>query len=277
MPNAIYTMPLSARLYDLDLRGEVSNATLFRYFEEAAIQASAHAGFDMEWYNSRGQFWVIRTMRLERRAPTCFGDELEIRTWVSSMGRVRSDRNYTLKRSRDGQVLARGTANWVYLDVKTNYPARIAPDIVELFKNQEPEALPPRPLPHWLASPARGMESVTQRRAQYYEADSARHTNNAIYVDWLEEAVRDTLLANGYALPIDNPPALWFYRHSIEYFNAARPGDPVEISTRLARQGQSTGYWMQEIRRPGGERIARNECMTVWRGNNNQPIRWQEL
>ncbi|MGB8646617.1 MAG: thioesterase family protein [Anaerolineae bacterium] len=278
MPSAVYTLPLPVRLYDLDLRGEVSNGTLFRYFEEAAIQASAHAGFTMEWYNSRGQFWVIRTMRMERSAPACFGDELQIRTWVSSLARVRSDRNYVLRRGRDGQVLARATANWVYLDVKTMYPARIAPEIAEMFGNPEPAALPPRPRPRWLSAPPRELQSVSARRAQYYEADSARHTNNAMYVDWLEEAVRGTLLANGYALPLDNPPSLWFHRHSIEYLNAARPGDPVEISTRLAGRARSAGYWVQEIRRAGsGERIARNECMTVWRGVDNRLTTWDQL
>ncbi|MCI0478404.1 MAG: hypothetical protein L0Y55_19350 [Anaerolineales bacterium] len=53
-------------LYDLDLREEVSCATLFRYFEETAMRGSAHFGFTLDWYRARQQFWVIRTMQMER-------------------------------------------------------------------------------------------------------------------------------------------------------------------------------------------------------------------
>src|SRR5512140_3480691 len=107
MSSTLYTMPMAVTLYDLDLHGEVSNATLLRYFEQAAMQASSHAGFTMEWYQARGQFWVIRTIRLERNSPALYGDDLEIQTWISSLGRVRSDRNYSLRRRQDGKVIAR--------------------------------------------------------------------------------------------------------------------------------------------------------------------------
>ncbi len=57
--------------------------------------------------------------------------------------------------------------------------------------------------------------------------------------------------------------------------NAARPGDTIEISTRLTGNGKSAGFWTQEIRRAGtGERVARNECVTVWRSENNCVMPW---
>ena len=120
------------------------------------MQASSHMGFTLDWYNRRGQFWVIRTMRLERSVAAVYEDELEIRTWVSAMTRVRADRNYIVRRVRDGRVLARATANWVYLDRKTLHPVRIAPEIVALFTNPEPTALPPRKIKIPRAQPRLG-------------------------------------------------------------------------------------------------------------------------
>jgi acyl-CoA thioesterase FadM len=270
-----YTLPLRVPLYDLDLRDEVSCATLFRYFEETAIQASGHLGFTFDWYRARGQFWVIRSLRLKRTGAAHFQDELEIRTWVSAMTRVRADRNYLVRRVRDGRVLARATANWVYLDTRTLFPARIAPEIVGLFKDTEPAALPPRELRASLFSPDETLRGVMTRRAQYFEADSARHVNNAIYVDWLEEAVRDTLLAHGYALPLDGGPSLWFYRHALEYLNSARPGDHLEIATRRVARAKSAGHWEQLIRRmPSEEVVARGECVTLWRDERNRVAAW---
>jgi acyl-CoA thioester hydrolase len=277
MSGPSYILPLRVRLYDLDVRDQVPCATLLRYFEETAMQASSHLGFTLDWYKERGQFWVIRTMRLERNGVARYEDNLEIRTWVSSMTRVRADRNYIVRRVQDGQVLARATANWVYLDRKTMYPARIAPEIVALFSNPEPPALPGRKKAGSPTNPGPEIQGQITRRAFYFEADSARHTNNAVYVEWLEEAVRETLLANDYSLPMDTGPALWYYRHTLDYVNPARPGDELEITTRLQSQGKTSGHWRQEIRRQGSrELVVRAECETLWIDSNNRPMRWRE-
>ena len=53
MAGSAYTMPLRVRLYDLDLRDQVSTATLFRFLEETAMQASSHLGFTLEWYREQ--------------------------------------------------------------------------------------------------------------------------------------------------------------------------------------------------------------------------------
>ncbi len=275
MPAQSYTMPLRVRLYDLDLQDQVSCATLFRYFEETAMQASSHLGFTLDWYRERGQFWVLRTMHLERNAAAQYQDDLEIRTWVSAMTRVRADRNYLVRRPRDGRVLARAMANWVYLDRKTMHPARIAPEIVELFKDAEPPALPPRREHKSLTHPDTDMQKTATRRVEYYETDSARHVNNAVYVQWLEEAVRDALLARGHSLYTEGAPSLWFHRHRLEYLHSARPGDELDVVTRLIGRGISAGRWQQEIRRAvSGELVARSECVTLWRDANNRPVRW---
>ncbi len=277
MPVSAYTMLTRVRLYDLDLRNQVSCATFFRYFEETAMQASSHLGFTLDWYNERGQFWVLRAMRLERNVAAEYEDELEIRTWVSSMTRVRADRNYLVRRVPDGRVLARATGNWVYLDRKTMHPARISPEIVAMFDDVEPPALPPVKAGKRLFRVDEEIQSVTLRRAEYFEADSAGHTNNAVYVDWLEEAVRDALVARGYLPQLNDSSALWFHHHSLEYLNSARPGDELEIATRLMGRGQSAGHWRQEIRRVvSQEVVARGECVTLWLDEDDRAIRWDD-
>lgn len=278
MPGPSYTLPITVRLYDLDLREEVPCATLLRYFEETAMQASSHLGFTLEWYGKRGQFWVIRSLRLERNGVARYEDKLEIRTWVSAMSRVRADRNYIARRVTDGKIVARATANWVYLDRKTMHPARIAPEIATLFTNPDPPPLPPRWEPRSVAKVESPIRGLTVRRASFFEADSAKHTNNAIYVDWFEEAVRDTLSACGFVMTPGDSPSLWFHRHWLEYLNPARPGDDLEITTRLERRGKSAGIWRQQVHRTATREIlARSESTTFWMDDSSRPARWPEV
>lgn len=241
------------------------------------MRASSELGFTLDWYNERGQFWVLRTMRLERNGIARYEDELEVRTWVSSMTRVRADRNYVVRRVGDGRILARAAANWVYLDRMSMRPARIAPDIVALFKNPEPSPFGPSHIAKAAAAVESPLRGMTTRRAQYFEADSAKHTNNAVYVDWLEQAVRDTLAQCGYKSGIATGPTLWFHGHSLEYLSPALPGQELEISTRLTGRGKSAGHWRQEIRRlESHDLIAHAESTTLWVDENNHSVRWPE-
>ena len=274
--NTLYQFPLQVAHYDLDLRAEVPPATLFRYLEEAAIRGSAHFGFDIDWYEAHKQFWVIRTLQFERVCSPRYGDELEIRTWISSLARVRSDRNYEIRRVRDNQRIARAIANWVYLDAATLTPARIHPDIASMFEAHDPPVLEPIGKVSLDSSAPAVFEHRSVRRAHFSEADSARHINNAVYVEWVEEAVRCALLAMGYRLALDgSTPWPWFYRHALEYVRSALPGDEIEIEARLMRCGRTRGEWqIRVLTRETREDILRARSTMLWVDANNRPIPW---
>src|SRR5436305_15210900 len=96
-------------------------------------------------------------------------------------------------------------------------PTRIHPDITAMFEPNEPPVLSPIGKVTLHPQSAALFEHTTTRRAQFYEADSAQHTNNAVYVDWVEEAVRDALRALGFPLALDGSMAFpWFYKHNLE-------------------------------------------------------------
>lgn len=278
MHNA-YTYPVTVTLYDLDAHDQVPCATLLRYFEETAMRGSSHFGFTLEWYRARRQFWVIRVLQMERVGAARYLDELDIRTWVSALARVRSDRNYEIRRARDGQIIARGIANWVYVDATTMTPTRVHPDIAALFQEHDPPILPPLAKVRLKGEMLALYEHTSTRRAQFYESDSARHTNNAVYVDWIEEAVRDALRAMGYALTFDvAAPFPWFYRHNLEYARAALPRDEIEIRVRLMRCGIVRGEWHVEILNAATrEQILRAQTTMLWRDGANRVVRWDKI
>ncbi len=222
------------------------------------------------------QFWVIRTLQMERACAPRYLDELEIRTWVSSMARVRSDRNYEIRRAWDGKLMARGIANWVYLDAAQMVPTRIHPEIAAMFESHDPPVLPPIGKVLLANGTHVLFEHVSTRRAQFYEADSAQHVNNAVYVDWVEEAVRDALRALGYPLALDgSTPLPWFYRHNLEYVRAAIPGDAVEIRARLLRCGNTRGEWHVElVHADTREQLLRAQTTMLWVNAANHPVAW---
>ena len=73
--------------------------------------------------------WVIRERRIEYLFPAFAGEEIEIKTWVDNLRRVRSLRKYEFIRKTDGKLLVRGETDWVFVDAKSGSPIPI-PDVV---------------------------------------------------------------------------------------------------------------------------------------------------
>ena len=77
--------------------------------------------------------WVIREHRIEYFLPAYAGEEVEIKTWVENVRRVRSLRKYEFIRKADGKMLVRGETDWVFVDAKTGAPRVIPPEVIKTF------------------------------------------------------------------------------------------------------------------------------------------------
>jgi len=256
-----YRMRLPVRRYEVDRFGFVHDYLYQQYLEEAAIQASAAAGFGPRWYDEHGTVWVVRDITVEYLHPASIDDELEIRTWIADFRRVRSHREYEIYRAGDQRILLRASADWVYIDRKTLWPTRIPMAALANFAVDGRYAVPPaRPVPP-LAPEQALRESRCRRKVQRHEIDGMGHVNNANYVFWFEQAVLDTLAA---WLPssVGQGWPCW-RRHQIEYLSAILPGEEVEIVTRLVGMGRARTAWYQEVRRPGSDDAAIKDSSTL--------------
>ena len=224
-----YSMTERVHTPDLDAWNRLRTVSLLRYLEQLATAASTAAGFGAAWYAARQVAWVIRTIHLQRWDTATYGDLLTLTTWVSSMARVRSWREYEIRRA-DGTPVAGGRVEWVFVDRLRRQPRSVDPDIIALFPLLPPTALvtPPPVLPpvDW------PLHTVT-RRAWRYEADAMGHINNTVYADWLEEAAGDAVRAWGTPLADPAAPGLVLAPATltITYLRSVQPGDTVTVTT----------------------------------------------
>jgi acyl-CoA thioesterase FadM len=278
-----FTAHFRIRQYELDAHSNLPNSTLARLFQEAATRASADAGFGVDWYSTHTSAWLVHELTLVRSQPIRYGDELAITTWVSDFQRVRSHREYLARNVKTDVVVARGRAYWVQINPASMMPARVPPEIVTRFDPNGVSALTratPRVYPplHLAVD-----EFRATRRVQRYEADGMQHVNNAMYIDWLEEALTDAIARPATASSIrfarsestQGARQLCVYRHDIEYARSAVPGDDVTIRVQLVGAGQSASLWDLEIRR-GVELLIHDRLTAIGVGANGKPARWNE-
>ena len=76
----------------------------------------------------------MREHRIEYLLPAFEGEEVEIRTWVENVRRVRSLRKYEFVRKADGKVLVKGETDGVFVDVKTGAPRAIPEEVSKCIR-----------------------------------------------------------------------------------------------------------------------------------------------
>jgi acyl-CoA thioester hydrolase len=273
-----FTMHLPVRRYEVDQFGYVHNYIYQQYLEEVAIQASSDAGFNARWYDEHGTVWVVREITLDYLHPAHIDDELDISTWIADFRRVRSHREYEIRRTRDHQLLVRASADWVYIDRKTLWPTKIPAEAINALPAVDGRYAVPsaRPIPA-LPATAAGREFRCRRAVQRHEVDGMGHVNNANYVIWFEQAVLDAL--NSWLPAAERKGWPCWRRHQIEYLSAVLPGEEVEIVSRLVGMGRARAAWYQEMRRPGSEQAAiKDSSVILYLDERWHPRPWpQEL
>ncbi len=116
----------------IDENGHVNNVAYVQWMQDIAVEHYAAIG-GVKPTQLVGATWVVREHKIEYLLPAFVKEEIEIRTWVENMRRVRSLRKYEFVRKSDGRVLVRGETDWVFIDVKTGAPRAIPEEISRVF------------------------------------------------------------------------------------------------------------------------------------------------
>jgi acyl-CoA thioester hydrolase len=127
----IYTLTVPQNA--IDQNGHVNNVTFLQWMQDAAIRHGQEWLEGYTGYDKNGTF-VAREHRIVYLLPAILGDELEVRTWVNELKRVRAHRRYEFIRKSDGIAVVKGETDWVYVDIKTGRPTAIPAHIFDVFK-----------------------------------------------------------------------------------------------------------------------------------------------
>src|SRR5689334_25369565 len=101
MPNSsIFTYSFTVPDNVIDENGHVNNVAYVQWMQDAAIR---HAEALTDYTPAENTTWYAREHRIEYLFPAFLGEELEVRTWLSEVKRVRAYRRYEFVRKSDGK------------------------------------------------------------------------------------------------------------------------------------------------------------------------------
>jgi len=87
-----------------------------------------------ERYLRLGAVFVVVRHEIDYLRPALRADELEARTWISSVMAAKCLRSTELVRKRDQQLVARGVTTWGFVAFETGRPKRISEDVRAAFE-----------------------------------------------------------------------------------------------------------------------------------------------
>jgi acyl-CoA thioester hydrolase len=243
----VFTWQFTVRSYELDTFGCVNTSVYHNYLENGATRASAEAGFAYDWYFEQRKAWVVRRMTIQYLSPLRYGDELELRTWVSDVRRILSHREYDLRRA-DGSPVVRARARWVYVNLDTMRPERIPAEAHPAF---DPTGVL-EPLDVRLPDSQKieeGARFSSARRVQRYELDPAGHANNAVYLSWFEQALVDALESLGWTRERMIAAGLRVVQaaHEVDYLVPALEGARLRIDSQWVGLDSTRGAWSHRV------------------------------
>ena len=257
----IFTRTFRVRWGELDVSGTVSPANYLRYLIETAWDWGTAVGWDANYSQNPDVFWVIRETEIRFLHPLRHNDVFDFTIWMVNWQRVRGMRCFELTHKDNGEVIAQGTQQVVYMDTKTGRPKTLPEEEVEAFRLETPRVFPIERFPKVRATDS---PFVMQRQVESMDLDVYGHVNNVIYFNYAEEAAAQDFSARDWSPSRLAENNLWIVtrRLHIQYLSLATWGETLNISTHMLDVKEKGGSRYVGITRADGTPVA--ECIMDW-------------
>ena len=131
----IFTYTFTVPPESIDENGHVNNVHYVQWMQAVAVRHYEFIG-GLPPTQALGATWVVRSHHVEYLSPAFLGDEIEVRTWVVNLRRVRSLRRYEFVRVSDEKTLVKGETDWVFVDAKSGRPLAVPSEVARIFPLQ---------------------------------------------------------------------------------------------------------------------------------------------
>lgn len=264
----IHERTFRVRHYECDAYGHVNHAHYLRYMQETALDASAVAGLDMDWYAAHDRLWLIRQTDITYLRPLTYGDSVIVKTWVEDFRRIRSRRAYELRLAGSGEKVAEAVTDWIYLDRQANRPVTIPEEIIAAFFPEGPPVKAPRREPFPEAPPPPPGVFTILHPVEWRDVDPAGHLNNANYMAYIENCTVQAAASFGWPMTRmieEEGFGIIARRYRLEYIEPAVMGDDLSVSTWVSDVRRASAIRHNTVRRAAdGKLLARAHVLWAW-------------
>ena len=237
MMEKVDTYPIYVEPFHVDFTGHIFMGVLGNHLLNAAGNHSQRRGWGIGALNESSHTWVLSRLSIEMTELPCQYEHIEIKTWVESVIKLFTNRNFAIQRP-DGTPLGYARSTWAMIDMTTRKPC----DLLSLYDGDilryvVDEADNVCPIAGHGRFRFRNAEKVRSIHTYYSDVDINGHINSIKYIEHILDLFPREAFVRGIR------------RFEIAYKNESYMGDILH----LYRQDGENGVSDIEVHKNEGE------------------------
>jgi acyl-ACP thioesterase len=210
----IWQETLPVRFGVIDKSDRMTLASMFQFFQEAAISHAENLGVGREDMARTGQVWILSRMSVQVDRRPNYRESVTVRSWPRGGEKLFAIRDFDIRDKDDIPVIS-ARSGWIIVDIEKRRPLRPQSVMDTLPQNDGLNALTSGPVS---LSERGNLQKAAERKALYTDVDYNGHVNNVRYIQWIEDVLDPPLLEKAGKMRLD-----------INYMNEILGGETVEL------------------------------------------------
>ena len=183
------------RHYEFNAQNKLTPWGLQNFFQEAACLEADNLGFGFKALTPQNIAWVLTKLQIKFLCPLANCSSVKVKTWIVSASKITSRRDFIIY-DKDGNELAKGTTEWVIIDLLSRRLVRIPQFILDGHPSTAAEEALEQ---NFVKIPSfEGKQAVNscQIQTRLEDLDINNHVNNQHFTSWALQATPKEILEN---------------------------------------------------------------------------------
>ncbi|KAM7253754.1 hypothetical protein ACFE04_028506 [Oxalis oulophora] len=195
-----YRQTFIIRSYEIGPDKTATMETWMNLLQETALNHVTSSGLAGNGFGAtremslRKLIWVVTRIHIQVDRYSCWGDIVEIDTWVDAAGKNGMRRDWIIRDYHTKQIITRATSTWVMMNQETRklckIPEQVREEVVPFYSSRL--AIPNED------NDVERIDKITDATAErirsglaprWNDMDANQHVNNVKYIGWILESV----------------------------------------------------------------------------------------
>ncbi|KAL5791529.1 hypothetical protein ACOSP7_000123 [Xanthoceras sorbifolium] len=196
----VYRQIFVIRSYEIGPDKTATMETLMNLLQETALNHVTSSGLAGNGFGAtremslRKLIWVVTRIHVQVQRYSCWGDVVEIDTWVDAAGKNGMRRDWIIRDYHTQKIITRATSTWVIMNRETRrlskIPEQVRQEVLPFYLNRFAIAK--------ANDDTEKIDKLTDDTAErirsglaprWNDMDANQHVNNVKYIGWILESV----------------------------------------------------------------------------------------
>ncbi|XWS60240.1 hypothetical protein CRYUN_Cryun07bG0018900 [Craigia yunnanensis] len=196
----VYKQTFIIRSYEIGSDKTATMETLMNLLQETALNHVRSSGLAGNGFGAtremslRKLIWVVTRINVQVERYSCWGDVVEIDTWVDAAGKNAMRRDWIIRDYNTQEIITRATSTWVIMSHETRrltkIPKQVRQEVIPFYLNRIAIAEEKNDI--------QKIDKLTDENAErirsgleprWSDIDANQHVNNVKYIGWILESV----------------------------------------------------------------------------------------